>query len=57
MESLATQVLGFTRLASAHRTWFVADIFLDVTSAKTGTPRTKFNRMLSECEKMNCWLV
>lgn len=27
MESLATQVTGLTRLAAAHRTWFVADIF------------------------------
>ena len=50
MESLATQVSGLTRLVSAHRTWFVAGIFLDVTSAKTGTSRTEFNRMISECE-------
>lgn len=40
MESLATQVSGLTRLAATHRTWFVADIFLDVASAKTGTSRT-----------------
>ncbi len=50
MESLATQVSGLTKLASAHRTWFVTDIFLGVTSTKTGTYRTEFNRMISECE-------
>lgn len=51
MDSLAAQVSGLTRLAAAHRTWFVADIFIDVASAKTGTTRSEFNRMISECEK------
>ncbi len=57
MESLATQVSGLTRLAATHRTWFVADIFLDVASAKTGTSRTEFNRMISECEKGNIDII
>ncbi|SLM21240.1 recombinase [Streptococcus dysgalactiae subsp. equisimilis] len=57
MESLSTQVSGLTRLAVAHRTWFVADIFLDVASAKTGTLRTEFNRMISECEKGNIDII
>ena len=39
-----------TRLASAHRTWFVADIFIDVGTAKTGSTREEFNRMIRECE-------
>ncbi|SFE37926.1 recombinase family protein [Peptostreptococcus sp. D1] len=57
MESLSTQVSGLTRLAVAHRTWFVADIFLDVASAKTGTSRIEFNRMISECEKGNIDII
>ncbi|MDD6716078.1 MAG: resolvase [Firmicutes bacterium] len=27
LDSLANQISGLTRLAAAHRTWFVADIF------------------------------
>lgn len=44
-------------MAAAHRTWFVADIFLDVASAKTGTSRTEFSRMISECEKGNIDII
>ena len=51
LDSLAIQVSGLTRLAAAHMTWFVADIFLDVSSAKVGSTRSEFNRMIDECEK------
>lgn len=50
MDSLAIQASGLTRLASAYRTWLVADIFIDVASAKTGSSRPEFSRMISECE-------
>ena len=50
MDSLANQLSGLTRLAAAHYTWFVADIFVDVASAKTGTSRKEFDRMIKECE-------
>lgn len=50
MNSLAIQASGLTRFASAHRTWFVADIFIDVASAKTDFYRPEFSRMVSECE-------
>ena len=50
LDSLANQISGLTRLASAHRTWFVADIFIDVGTAKTGSTREEFNRMIRECE-------
>ena len=40
-----------TRLAAAHRIWFIADIFIDVESAKTGITRLEFNRMISEFER------
>ena len=48
LDSLANQISGLTRLASAHRTWFVADIFIDVGTAKTGSTREEFNRMIRE---------
>ena len=42
---------GLSRLAAAHKTWFVADVFMDIASAKTGSVRTEFNRMIEACEK------
>ena len=50
MDSLAAQVSGLTRIAAAHRTWFVADIFIDVASAKKDSHRKEFDRMLKACE-------
>ena len=46
-----------TRLAAAHRTWFVADVFIDVASAKTGSTRSEFNRMINECEHGNLDII
>ena len=57
IDSLSAQVSGLTRLAAAYRTWFVADIFIDVASAKTGTTRSEFNRMISESEKGNLDII
>lgn len=57
MDSLSAQVSGLTRLAAEHRTWFVADVFIDMASAKIGTTRSEFNRMISECEKGNLDII
>ena len=57
IDSLAAQVSGLMRLAAAHRTWFVSDVFIDVASAKTGTTRSEFNRMIKECERGNIDIV
>ena len=48
---------GLTRLAAAHMTWFVADVFLDVASAKVGSSRNEFNWMIDECEKGNLDII
>lgn len=53
MDSLSAQVSGLTRLAAAHRTWSVADIFIDFVSTKTGTASSELNRMIKECERGN----
>lgn len=37
--------------------WFVADVFINVASAKTGSSRSEFNRMISECEKGNIDII
>lgn len=57
LDSLAVQVSGLTRLVAAHMTWFVADVFLDVASAKVGSSRNEFNRMIDECEKGNLDII
>ena len=57
LESLSTQVSGLTRLADSHMTRFVADICLDVVSAKGGSSRNEFNRMIEECEKGNLDII
>ena len=57
LDSLVVQVSGLTRLAAAHMTWFVTDIFLDVASAKVGSSRSEFNRMIDECEKGNLDII
>ena len=57
MESLSAQVSGLTRLAAVHRTWFIVDIFIDVASAKTGSTRSEFNRMINECEHGNLDII
>ena len=46
-----------TRIAAAHRTWFVADVFIDMASAKIGTTRSELNRMISDCEKGNLDII
>ncbi len=51
MDSLSAQVSGLMRLAAAHRTGFVVDVFIDVASAKIGSTRLEFNRMIKECER------
>ena len=57
MDSLSAQVSGLTRLAVAHRTWFAADVFIDMASSKIGTTRSEFNRMISDCEKGNLDII
>ena len=57
LDSLAVQMSGLTRLAAAHVAWFVADIFLNIASAKVGSSRSEFNRMIEECEKGNLDII
>lgn len=57
MDSLSVQISRLTRLVAAHRTWFVADIFLDVESANTGSKRLEFNRMINECKHGNLDII
>ena len=42
---------------AAHRTWFVADVFIDVASAKTISKILEFNSMINECEHGNLDII
>lgn len=57
LDSLSAQVSELTRLAAAHIRWDVADVFIDVAFAKTGSSRHEFNRMIEECENGHIEIV
>lgn len=57
MDSLSTQISGLTRLVAVHKTWFVAYVFIDVASVKTGSKKSEFNRMINECEHGNLDII
>jgi len=48
--SLAAQVSALTRMVSQESQWILVDTFIDIASAKEGSPRREFTRMLEACE-------
>lgn len=57
MYSLDAQSSVLTRISAEHRTWFVADIFINLEFAKTGTTKSEFNRMISEFERWDLDII
>lgn len=57
MDNPARWVFRLTKLVAFHRTWFMADIFINVGFIKTGTSKTEFNRMIGECEGGNIDII
>ena len=57
MDNPARRVSGLTKLDAFHRTWFMVDIFINVSFTKTGTSKTEFNRMIGECEGGNIDII
>lgn len=51
LKSLQAQVSGLTRLAVANPNWLLVDIYMDVTTSKTGSSRREFNRLVDDCSK------
>ena len=51
LASLAQQVSYFSRFVTKHPGWCLADIYIDVKSADTLSPRKEFLRMLDDCRK------
>lgn len=49
LQSLAAQVSHLTKITAATPQWLLADVYIDISSSKTGSLRKEFNRMLDDC--------
>ncbi len=49
LKSLTNQVSGLTKLVAATPQWLLEDIYMDISSSKTGSTRRELNRMLMDC--------
>lgn len=49
LQSLAAQVSHLTIITAATPRWLLADVYIDISSSKTGSSRKEFNRMLDDC--------
>lgn len=51
--SLAAQISALTRAVANVSQWRLADVFIDIASAKGEVPRREFERLIKECEAHN----
>ena len=49
LNSLSTQVSALTRHVSERNDWILRDIYMDVGSARTGSARKEFSRLMNDC--------
>ena len=49
LKSLSAQVSAMTRHVSERSDWILKDIYMDVGSAKTGSSRREFSRLIADC--------
>jgi site-specific DNA recombinase len=55
--SLAAQISALTRAVANVSQWRLADVFIDIASAKGENPRREFERLMKECEAHNISIV
>ncbi|MGI6731148.1 MAG: recombinase family protein [Anaerovoracaceae bacterium] len=55
--SLAAQISALTRAVANVSQWRLADVFIDIASAKGDVPRREFERLIKECEAHNISVV
>ncbi len=55
--SLAAQISALTRAVSNVIQWRLADVFIDIASAKGDVSRREFERLIKECEAHNISVV
>lgn len=46
---MAAQVSHLTKITVATPRWLLADVYIDISSSKTGSSRKEFNLMLDDC--------
>ena len=55
--SLTEQISALTRAVANVSQWRLADVFIDIASAKGDIPRREFERLMKECEVHNISVV
>ncbi len=57
LRSLSSQVSAMTRYVYSRENWILKDIYLEVGSAKTGSSRREFVRLLDDCKRQEIEVV
>mgnify|MGYP000849811795 CR=1 FL=1 len=57
LESLSAQVSALTRLVASTSRWLLADVYMDVASAKENSQRKEFDRMLEDAKAHKIQIV
>ena len=57
LQSLTAQVSHLTKLTAAMPQWLLADVYLDISTSKTGSSRKEISRMLEDCRSHKLEIV
>ncbi len=57
LKSLTAQVSALARLTAANPKWLLVDVYIDITSSKTGSSRKEFSRMLQDCKSRDIEII
>ena len=57
LKSVTAQVSALTRLTAATPQWLLVDVYIDISSSKTGSSRREFARMLDDCQNHNLEII
>lgn len=57
LESLSNQVSALTNYVSNFDDWKLVDAYVEVSSSKTGSVRTQFNRLIKDCQSGKIKLI
>lgn len=51
LNSLTNQISALTRMVATVDQWRLVDVYIDIASAKSKSPRKDFSRMIDDCKK------
>lgn len=57
LQSLTAQVSRLTRLVAVMPQWILSDVYMDISTSKTGSSRKEFTRMLDDCRSNKLEIV